>query len=382
MYIKNAYKEIVLYKIIDEKMQYTIKYSAYMLLVIGLIVVSGCRKIFDLPEEKDYLSANVNYTQREFAPVLGRTNLFSNVFNADNSSFPMTFEIVNARFGDGRPADDMLAKKPVLVWISEYTGKETSLAEIEAKRRTEERPMLEVRPSGDILLWNSATSDILTPRDSVVFPQDIRYFDVKLSNSGGGTVIKDLSIIPSIERPYFPEEDINPITGEPNVDPATRKLKYNYPVISGMRGETTNQPFDANGRGGVVYTYIRKFEGGNGNSLRFKFLNTDSVAIDPAKFDETKWDQVVHGFNMQMTPEYVQYDVAYPIPLAAIPTRFTVGGVNGDGTLASAVFSYSRVGFGGFREVGSLTQNFRIYEKGDWEIVFHFKTVNPKFEDD
>lgn len=363
-------------------MQYPIKYTTFILLLIT-IALSGCRKIFDLPEEKDYLSANVNYTQKEFAPILGRTNLFSNVFNADNSSFPMTFEIVNARFGDGRPADDMLAKKPVLVWTSEYTGKETSLEEIEAKRKIEEHPMLEVRPSGDIIVWNSATSDILAPRDSVVFPQDIRYFDMNITNSGGSTVIKDLSIIPSIERPYFPEEDINPITGEPNVDPATRRRKYNFPTVTGMKGESTNQPFEANNGGGLVYTYIRKFEGGSGNSLRFKFLNSDSAAIDPAKFDETKWNLVVHGFNMQMTSEYVQYDVAYPIPLAAIPTRFTTGGVNGgDGSTAHVEFSYSRIGFGGNRELGVLAQDFRIYEKGDWEIVFHFKTINPKFEDD
>lgn len=363
-----------------------LKYKVVPFLTL-IVVFSGCRKIFDLPEEKDYLSTKMTYFTKDFTPVLGRLFMYQGIFNPDNSSFPMTFEIINARFGDGRSADDMLAKKPVLVWTQEYTGNEKSLAEIEAKRKIEERPMVEVRPSGDIVFWPSCTSETFKPRDSVIYPQDIRYFDVKVKNSGGTRIIKDLSIIPSIEIPYYPAEDINRFNGLPNTStPNGTNLVHNYPVIFGMIGEGTNAPLEANGGGtrGVVYTYIRKVPGGTGNSLRFKFLNKDSVAINPANFNETKWDQLVHGFNMEKTSEYVKFDVAYPIPVARIPTRFTSGGVintNG-GSTAHVEFVYSRKGFGGAREQGVISQEFAIYEKGDWEIVFHFKTVNPKFEDE
>ena len=364
-------------------MQNTLKYQAFIFLST-IIVLSGCKKIFDLPAEKDYLSTKINYTTKNFTPILGRTTLFQGIFSADNSSFPMTFEIVNPRFGDGRPAVDLLKNQQALVWTSEYTGKETSLAEIEAKRKLEDHPIVEVRSSGEIIVWNTATRALLAPRDSIIYPQDIRYFDVKVTNSGGSAIIKDLSLIPSIERPYSPDADINPFNGKPNTStPGGKNLVRNFPTIFGMVGESTNQPLTTNDASkGIVYLYIRKYTGGNGNSLRFKFLNKDSVAIDPAKFNETKWDQVVHGFNMQITKEYVKYDVAYPIPLAAIPTRFTSGGVNGSGTDAHVEFSYSRIGFGGNRELGVISQNFRIYEKGDWEIVFHFKTVNPKFQNE
>jgi len=363
-----------------------LKYKVVPFLTL-IIVFSGCRKIFDLPEEKDYLSTKMTYFTKDFTPILGRLFMYQGIFNPDNSSFPMTFEIINARFGDGRSAEDMLAKKPVLVWTQEYTGNEKTLAEIEAKRKIEERPMVEVRPSGDIVFWPSTTSTIIKPRDSVIYPQDIRYFDVKVKNSGGTRIIKDLSIIPSIERPYFPDEDINKFNGLPNTTTAGgTNLVHNYPIVFGMIGEGTNAPIEANGGGtrGVVYTYIRKVPGGTGNSLRFKFLNKDSVAINPAKFNETKWDQLVHGFNMERTNEYVKFEVAYPIPVARIPTRFTSGGVtntNG-GSTAHVEFVYSRRGFGGLREQGVISQEFAIYEKGDWEIVFHFKTVNPKFEDE
>ena len=364
-------------------MQNTLKNKAFIFLST-IIVLSGCKKVFDLPAEKDYMSTKLTYTTKNFTPILGRTTLYRGIFSADNSSFPMTFELLSPRFGDGRPALDLLKKQPTLVWISEYTGKETTLAEIEAKRKLEEHSIVEVRSSGEIIMWNTATSALLPPRDSIIYPQDIRYFDIKVTNSGGTTIIKDLSIIPSRERPYSPDADINPFNGKPNTTrPFGGTLIRNFPTISGMVGETTNQLLTTNDANrGIVHMYIRKFSGGNGNSLRFKFLNRDSVAIDPSKFNETKWDQVVHGFNMQRTKEYVQYDVAYPIPLAAIPTRFTSGGIDGSGTEARVEFAYSRKGFGGFREVGILSQNFRIFEKGDWEIVFHFKRVNPKFQDE
>lgn len=362
-------------------MQNTMKYKAFIFLA-SIVVLSGCEKIFDLPDEKDYLSTKATYTTKDFSPILGRTWVSSGIFNADNSSFPMKFEIVNARYGDGRPADELFTKRDVLVWTSEYTGRETSLAEIEAKRKVEQHSIIELRPSGDLIVWNAATSDILKPQDSITYPQDIRYFDVKISNSGGSRVIKDLSINPFRERPYWPDADINPFNGRPNTTtPGGKTLVHIFPSISGMIGESTNRNLDVNNAGnGVVYTYIRKFTGGNGNSLRFKFLNKDSVAMKPTLFNETKWDELVHGFNKVMTDEYVQYDVAYPIPVAPIPTKYTSGGIQADsGNEAFVRFAYSRIGFGGNREQGVLTQAFRIYEKGDWEIVFHFKTVNPKF---
>ena len=364
-------------------MQKNSKYIAFSFLAT-LVLFSGCKKIFDLPDEKDYLSTKISYSQLAYEPILGRNTIFGGKFNSDNSSFPMKFEIINPRFGDGRDANELLTKRDVLVWTGEYTGREESIAEIEAKRKLESHPIVELRASGDVLVWNSANADILAPRDSIIYPQDIRYFDVKVTNSGGTRIIKDLSIVPWRERPYWPDADFNIYNGRPNTEgPTSKTLVHIFPGISGMVGQSTNRELKLNdGANGVVYTYIRPVPNGPGNTIRFKFLNKDSAAINPANFNETKWDRLVHGFNRQMTNEYVQYDVAYPIPLAAIPTRYTSGGINGSGERAFVEFSYSRIGFGGQREIGRIWQDFQIYRKGDWEIVFHFKTVNPKFEDE
>ncbi|GAB3929091.1 DUF5007 domain-containing protein [Mucilaginibacter myungsuensis] len=376
-------------------MQNKIKYGA-LVLMATVFVASGCRKLYNLTDEKEYLSTQADYTRKTFDPILGRTNLYTNIFQPNGSSMPMKFEIRNPRFGDGRNASDMLAVKPTLVWQSEYTGLETSLAEIEAKRKLENHPMLELRPSGDLIFWYTATRDIIRPKDSISYPQNVRYIDVKISNSGGTRVIQNLTIEPRIDVPYEPADDYNQITGKPNTTtPGGRTRIFNYPSgLTGFKGESTNQPMDdpRNAAKGLVYVYIRKFDPDpNGHTLRFKFLNRDSLPINPGKFNQTKWIQQVHGFNAAgtalgytQTAEYVEYNVAYPIPLARIPTKYTTGGPTNysGGDRAHVEFSYSRIGFGNVRETATLSQDFKIFEKGNWEIVFHFKTVNPKFDND
>lgn len=396
---------------VNNVMQNTIKYKAFVLLTAVVAFSGGCRKLYNLPDEKSYLSTEADYTVKSFNPILGRTTVLNggNIFNPVNSSFPITFTIKNPRFGDGRDASDMLAVKPTLVWTQEYTGKETSLEQIEAKRHLENHPMLETRGNGDLVLWYTANKNNIRPRDTIVYPQDERFFDIKITNSGGSRTITNLSMAPFIDQPYYPVGDYNTITGERNTTtPGGHIITYNYPdVLSGIKGETTNQLMSdpRNKTTGLVYLYIRKFvdkpgdptnEAAKGHRLRIKILDKDSVAIDPTKFNTTRWQDQIHGFKKDGTPGgdvyppvgdnggYVEYNVAYPIPLAKIPTKFTAGGVNNTlgGDFAQINLTYSRQGFGNITEIGRITQNFGIYEQGDWEIVFHFKTVNPKFEND
>jgi hypothetical protein len=357
------------------------KYTLF--LILPLIVFGGCKKIFDLPEEKDFLSENLNYGNKVLEPILGRTTVMGEL-NADKSTYPLQFEITNARFGDGRKITDMLQVHKTWAWIAPYTGKETSLNEINAKRRLEDRPIFEVRSSGQFILWESSTNELVTPRpaDSSDLVQDIRYFDLKVKNSGGELVIKDFKIRPWRERPYEPSNDINPYTGatarDPNDPNNPNKRDYITPsVLNNVIGTESNTRLENNNTRKDVVVYIRPFSGGNGNSLRFVFLDKDNNTIDPVKFNETKWDYIVHGFNKQMTTAYVQYDVAYPIPLVKIRTSYAP-----NGSEATSIFSYSRKGFGGERTTAEVGLNYNIYRKGDWEIVFHFRRENPKFEDE
>ncbi|ULT28102.1 DUF5007 domain-containing protein [Sphingobacterium sp. E70] len=68
----------------------------------------------------------------------------------------MTFKIVNARDIDGQPTTLFDDKFPVKIWKEAYTGFEKSIAEIEAKRKIEYRPILEIlQKSGNINFWEN-----------------------------------------------------------------------------------------------------------------------------------------------------------------------------------------------------------------------------------
>lgn len=343
---------------------------------------SACSDMYGLPEDRDFISDKIDYTNKILEPILGRTTVFTSLVE-DNSTLPMKFEIVNARYGDGRPVTDIFTKAPTYEWIQEYDGLEKSLAEIEAKRKLVEKPIFEVDSNGRLILWASANNANLKPRpaDTVLKTQDIRFFDIKVQNSGGTQIIKDFQLIPWTQRNYYPDTDINPYTGGKAPDPQRPKdtTRQDYIIPSSLTnviGERTQLPLANNSIKKDVVVYIRPFSGGKGNSLRIKFLGADGKFINPVKFNETKWDLLVHGFNKVMNPEYVQYDVAYPIPLSNIKTDYSNGGT------AFFTINYSRIGFGGIRQVGQFSLNYRIYKKGDWEIVFHFRNENPKFEDD
>lgn len=351
--------------------------------ILAASLAGGCKDVLDLPEEREYLSKNINYGTQLLEPVIGRTNLMG-IFNSDDSSLPLTFEIVNARYGDGRPVTDLFQVRPTYVWIDAYDGYEKSLEEIEAKRRLEDRPLFEVRESGQFILWGSSTNDLIEPRptDSSNLVQDIRFFDLKVSNSGGTVYLRDFQLIPWREQPYYPYTDTNPYTGEPAPDPADPanpdKQDYIRPRLDKVIGANSNKPLQSNDNVKDVVVYIRPFEGGNGHNLRLKFMRPDGTFMNPDEFNETKWNQLIHGFNIVKTTEYVQYDVAYPIPLVNVATPYT----NGNGSSASIDIEYSRRGFGGVREYASFGLDFNIYRAGNWEIIFHFRNELPKFEDE
>lgn len=342
----------------------------------AVIGFSGCKKIFDLPEQRDYLSPRADFGQKilgaENSFVLGRTSMTqTDNFNADFSSFPIKFEIANMRLGDGTPTDDVLQEQLTKVWTKPYTGLETSLEEIEAKRKEEMRPMFEIRPSGQFVLWNTSNSKLIqnvVDNEEYLAPQRRRFFDVKMSNSGGERIIRNFQLNVFRERPYEPSRDVDPYT-------AKSTGEYNHPSVNGIRGVLSKNYLSNND----VRVYFKKV--GEGNTLTFRFFNADSSVIDPNSFNlmtEEKWRQLVHGFNMDKTNAYVRYQVAYPIPLATLPTPYTNGGILGGGEEASVVFQFAR-NIGPIREPGSLGFNFRIYEEGDWEIAFHFKTDSPNF---
>ncbi|SFE17525.1 protein of unknown function [Chitinophaga sp. CF118] len=340
-------------------------------ILLLITIFAACRKW--APDDQDFLSKRAVYNQKIFAPTLGRTTLYSQIFNTDNSSVPIHFKIVNVRYKkDGQPSTDLDKPLEVLTWKTTYTGEEKSLEEIAAKRVIETHPAWEIRPeSGDFVLWAEADSSFFRQQ-----PDSGYLFDVEATNSGGTNVYKDMSLMPLREQPYSPSE-YDPITGKqradyPNpADSSTFILQYNHPGINNIINDETNLALKSDS---VRVLFNRK---GDGSSLTFKFMDKDSLPIDPAMFNLTPWDSLLHGFNKVLTTTAVTYQVAYPIPLMRYRTRYT----SGDGLQAYVKFSFTRIGYGNIRQTCVVDLYFSIYRKGDWEIIFYFRN-NPRFRDE
>lgn len=328
-----------------------------------LVLIIACKKY--VPQERNSIGSDSQFTVDLYEPVLGRNNYFTDNFFKGSTTYPANFKIVNVRRRTGEPANELTDIFPVKVWKASYTGLESSLEEIEAKRAIEYHPVLEMSPhTGDITFWGSGRSSFITAQ-----PDSGYLFDVELSNSGGRRFYRGLKLMPFRERPTEPS-NLNAMTGQP--------VRENFGISfisANMVG--VGNPNRLIG-GGDIDVYIRKIEPSAGNSITFRFLDTLYRPMDPAMFNTTDWPNLVHGFNMQKTNTYVKYNVAFPIPLAEIPTKYTTT----DGTRASSRISYARIGSGGQRLETAFGINFGIYDPGEWEIIFAFKRDVPKTTND
>jgi len=335
-------------------------------LLIGILLFSlaSCKKF--LPKESENLSDDMNFLTTTYSPVLGRDYVFSGNFNSGTSSLPLNFSIVNMRHADGSAAPELNVSLPTKVWIHPYLGTETSLTEIDSERTTENLPPFQIREhNGEFVVWSNASSSYVRCQ-----PDPGYLFDVEVSNSGGKTYFKDLKLTPYRERPYEPSLS-DPVTG---IDTAT---SLHPTTLLNMVGESSQLTLSLSD----VNVFIHKVDTtypDNNYTLTFKFLDTAYNPIDPAKFNQTNWSTLVHGFNMDKTSTYVRYKVAYPIPLIAYPTQYTTT----DGSQAHLQFGYDRIGYGGFRQTTTMTFDFNIYEEGNWEIDFVFPKDNPRFENE
>ncbi len=341
------------------------KYSLTSICIffVGLVLFfsnSACKK--NLPEDRESIALDTRFTQTLYAPVLGRNTLFTDNFFVGASSQPLNFKIINMRTRDGAEASVLTKNTPVQVWVQPYLGTEKSIAEIEAKRKIENRPLFEIREhSGQFLMWSAARSpDVKTQPDSGYV------FDVEMSNSGGRRYFRDFKLMPLKERAFEPSVQ-NPVTG------LAQYIGLTPSSINNIRGARTGRYMSFND----VTVLFRKTEG-SGNSLTFKFVDSLFHPINPTAFNLTKWDKLVHGFNLVKTNELLKYDVAFPIPLINYRTDYT--NINGD--KAHAVFRYERQGFGNIREEAYLYLDFAIYEHGNWEITVWFTGESPKFSND
>lgn len=335
----------------------------YLLVALAASMFS-CKKL--LPDDRLSLGADSRFTQTVYQPVLGRTTVFAGNFNIASSSMPLSFKILNMRKFNGEAAPELKDYFPVKVWKEAYDGTETSLAAIEAKRGVENHQLFEIRErSGQFVMWPEAKSNFVKAQ-----PDSGYVFDVEVSNSGGRRYFQNFVLRPFKERPVEPS----------TLDASNGQELYlgTGALMSNVRGKRTNRLLSGLD---LVVQFRKKPAGtiGNtGHSISFKFVDSLYNPIDPSKFNATKWNEVVHGFDMVKTTTEVTYQVAYPIPLTNYPTKYTTL----NGAAALPLFMFDRIGAGNTLQQAVVSMPFQIFEAGDWEVIFWFRTEPPKFEND
>ncbi|MDO4162801.1 MAG: DUF5007 domain-containing protein [Bacteroides sp.] len=318
-----------------------------------------------LPDSLDAFDKDATFSTTVFEPVLGRNTVLSEVFNPGNSTLPLTFTITRIEAADGSEAPELTDVFPVRVWNTPYLGTETTLEEIEKKRSYEYRTLFEVREhSGDFVMWANALSSFVK-----CAPAEGYVFDVKAENSGGYQVYTDLQLIPTREMDYEPnttDEETGFITDD-YVTPTS---------VTNLYAEGSSSSFNLLEEEDVQIYFRRDYDNTDTEyTLTFRFMEADYTPINPSRFSNTDWNTLVHGFDMEMTDEYVRYKVAYPIPLSNMVTDYT----NEDGDMASVKFSYDRLFYNSTRITASINFEFAIYTEGHWEIVFVFAGGSPDF---
>lgn len=338
-----------------------------LMLLAAAGTIHACIKV---PADVDFISSQASYTKTLYEPVLGRTTLYPEeqstvLFNADNSTLPLTFSIMNFRDSKGQETDVFNKTFPVQVWKEAYTGEETTREEVEKKRTVEERKLFEIREhSGQFVMWAPTSLAYLNAIKQQ--PDDGYTFDVQVANSGGTKMIRGMQLKPMRSRPYEPSAT-DPVTGNMLGNPTVSSISSMYDVHTASTISASD----------VAVVFYKERESA-GHTLTFEFRDTAYRPIDPQLFSATKWVELLHHFGSpKFEADRVVFDVAYPIPLSRRPTRYT----NFNGTRAKLEFGFDRIMNGLFRSQARMTFEFAIYEPGDWKIVFWFKGANPDFED-
>lgn len=317
-----------------------------------------------LPDTQEAFDRETNYTQQIYRPVLGRTTLFSNNFESGNSTLPFTFEITRIVKADGSPAPELTDIFPVKVWKEPYLGNEKSLEEIEAKRGIEYRPLFEVKKhSGEFVMWANAMSAFVNSS-----PARGYLFDVKVENKGGYKYFNNMQLIP------YRESDFEPAIYDQETGLIIEKDYITSTLARSITLESGRYAF-----ADQIHVYLHENSDNRDEtkSLTFRFYNADYTPIPPENFNLTKWDELIHGFNREMGPDYVKYDVAYPIPLIQVPTEYT----NEQGDMMRMRFEYDRITSRGHRQNSYFELEFTIYKEAHWEVIVVFAEGTPEFRD-
>lgn len=304
-------------------MKKLIKIHAYLLLVVALL--SSCKK----EKSTGFLSPALKYPNTSINASVGAALVQSGPMATDESTKPLEFSIEAIHIGD---ANGPLATKVMdykvdtYFWKAEYTGKEPTNKELDAKRTKVNRPAVDINPeNGNIVIYPEASDSLQLTKGKYVI-------DVKVKNSAEERIIKGaITINVTYADPYY----------------------YRF---SGVDGKLTD------------FTVTFKRLQNIGNKITVYTLKKDGTPIDPKKLlgydygtaaapDLKDW----HNLGLSNPTKYTEYPDRLELEIAGFPLPFVAGKVlridmyNDDNSVNGAYFNY--------------WFDMAIYKEGVWEIT-------------
>ncbi|PTS91966.1 hypothetical protein DBR11_28020 [Pedobacter sp. HMWF019] len=307
-------------------MKTLMKIYALCLLSFALFLCA-CKK-----DNKDgFLSPALKYTNPSINVSVGASLIQSGAMNTDESTKPLEFSIDAIHNADGSLATKVMNYKvDTYFWQAEYTGKEKTNKELDAKRTKVNRPAIDINPAnGNIIIYPEAT-------DSLQLTKGKYIIDVKVKNSAEERVIKSaLTINVSYSAPYF----------------------YRFQGVDGNLKSITVTFKRLQNTGNKITVYTLK---NDGTPIDPKKLLGYDYASPPAPSDLKDW----HNLGLGNPTVYKELPDRLELEIAGFPLPFVAGQVlridmynNGD--VNGAYFNY--------------WFDMAILKDGVWEVTIQLK---------
>lgn len=317
--------------------RHIIKLTALYILL--LTISTACYKI---PKEGT-ISDQMQFSLKQVDLTPGRLQIIGEGYglkvNIASTTIPFRFEVerVFKVDGKGEKGEDVTAlfKKEIDTreWTGQYTGKEKTREELDAKRKTIKHAILSFTGANE-LVFNYGSPEITTGK---------YWLDVRVSNSSGFKILEKKLML---------------------------NVKPNAPTFLQVSKPTS-------GLDVLTECNVDLVKTGNGNSLTVSVVEKDGTVIPLDSLSAgslaTSFDNLLN-FKKDKFEDKTVYDVEYPLPFVPSYVYYPYSAGRTQRVLYSR---YATILNGAGEPVRTLRYSFTFYcgisEKGDWVLTVHLK---------
>lgn len=315
--------------------------------------LAGCNKIPD-----GYLSETIVYTRNPFSVAAGKT-IYSEAPNLAGSSYPIKFELLEVRNGNGDIDTTLYKLRDLYIWSAPFNSLTDKTIEDIQKKRTKvpNQPTMQLIAGSGQLLFTEATSAVQPGKYSLT---------LKMSNSAGTRILKDIITINLQNIPYTYENQNHNIasTGSGWIEPGGASAGDTKGI--GISGATAKVTHNAAGPNKMHLIFMDK------NGTPWNWKNSEMVK---------RGDRPCLEYALPFVQgEFLDTELVYAYPFAPFPFGATA---TPDGGQWARRFDYrimsKYVGIDGLTP-GKWNCNLVFYFsfnfEGEWTFELTFPNLN------